>query len=128
MFQPMSISGAGSPGVASSALDLRLVALEQHDLDRQMRLLVKVTAHPFPDRDDLRIVCDRAHPDRAAHGFHLCLLHKSALGSPAIVPKMSEQRHPEHRPADELAQDVARRRHDDAGVGVAEEAFDAGML
>jgi hypothetical protein len=37
----------------------------------------------------------------------------------------SEQGHPENRLADELAQNVARWRHDNTGVGVSEQAFDA---
>jgi transposase len=39
-----------------------------------------------------------------------------------------EQRQPQHRLADELTQDVASRRHDRAGVSIAEQPFDGHML
>ena len=47
--------------------DLRLVALKQHHLDGQARLLVKVPSHALPDTDHLRIICDGTYPDCPAH-------------------------------------------------------------
>ncbi len=60
------IAGCGQKGAY-----LRLVTLEQHDLDWQARLLVKVMSHAFPDRDHLRIVRNSTYPDCSAHE---CLL------------------------------------------------------
>jgi hypothetical protein len=54
-------------GASQKRVNLRLVALEQHDFDRQMRLLVKVASHAFPNRHDLRIVGDGSYPDRSRH-------------------------------------------------------------
>jgi hypothetical protein len=45
-------------GAGQKRVNLRLVALEQHDFERQMRLLVKVASHAFPNRHHLRIVRD----------------------------------------------------------------------
>src|ERR1700730_13143347 len=84
--------------------DLRLVALKQHDLDRDMRFLVKVASHAPPDPDPLRIICDGTYPDRPAHD---CF-------SP------SKQRYSQDGLADEFAQDISRRRHDSACMGVTE--------
>jgi hypothetical protein len=44
--------------------DLRLVALEQNDFDRELCILDEVAPHPLPDRDDLGIVGDGANPQR----------------------------------------------------------------
>ncbi len=57
------IAGRGQEGAY-----LRLVTLEQYDLDGDARLLVKVASHAFPDRHHLGIVRDGTHPDRSAHG------------------------------------------------------------
>jgi hypothetical protein len=56
------VTGQGEEGS-----DLRLVALKQNDFDGEMRFLVKVPSHSFPNCDHLRIVCDGTYPDRPAH-------------------------------------------------------------
>src|SRR5262249_4900841 len=44
-------------------LNLGPVSLEQYDFNREPRLFLKVSAHAFPDCDDLRVVRDGAKPD-----------------------------------------------------------------
>jgi len=48
--------------------NLHLIALEQHDLDRQLRFIVEVPPHAFPDRYHLWIVRDGSYPNRSIHG------------------------------------------------------------
>ena len=76
----MSMRGHRIAGEAR-ARHLRLIALEQHDLDGQMRLLVKIAPHSFPDRDHLRIVRDGPHPD--------CSLMVTSFGTPSTERKRS---------------------------------------
>src|SRR6516164_4291388 len=52
-------------GASQERANLRWVALEQYNLNRQLRLFVKVASHAFPNRHHLWIVCDSSHPDRA---------------------------------------------------------------
>jgi hypothetical protein len=44
-------------------LHLCLIRLKQHDFDWQAGFLAEEPAHAFPDRDDFRIVRDRAKPN-----------------------------------------------------------------
>src|SRR6516162_9637640 len=52
-------------GAGQERANLRFVTLEQHNLNWQLRLIVKVAPHAFPNRHHLWIVCDSSHPDRA---------------------------------------------------------------
>ena len=45
-----------------------------------------------------------------------------------VALRCSEQRHSQHRLADEFAQHVARRRHHSARMGIAEQALDGHVL
>src|SRR5215472_2915865 len=60
-------AGHGRAGRRQEGLDLRLIALEQDDLDRKIALLVKVAPHAFPDGDHLGVIGNGPHPDRPAH-------------------------------------------------------------
>src|SRR5262249_26276720 len=44
-------------------IDLGFVTQVKDDLDGQVRLTMEVLPHPFPDRDDLRIISDCAEPE-----------------------------------------------------------------
>ena len=94
---------------------LHLVALKQHHLDVEMRFLVKVMPHALPDRNHLRIICDGTYPDRPAH---------VASRSTLEIQMRSEQRYSQNGLADEVAQNIARRRHHCARMGIAEQSLD----
>ena len=111
--------------------DLRLVALKQHHLDRQARFLVKVSSHALPDTDHLRIVCDGTYPDRPAHDCFSPVtldIQMRSIRLPSAAKRRSalasEQRYSQDWLADELAQNVARRRHHSARMGIAEQPLD----
>src|SRR5271154_3552575 len=94
-----------------------------------MRFFVKITSHPLPNHNHLRIVCNSSHLDRFAHSS------PTVLWQPRFTRRLSvslafglEELHPEQRLPDKLAQDVARWRHDCPRVRVTEQAFDTQML
>ena len=107
--------------------DLGLVALKENDLNGQMRFLVKVAAHSLPDRHHLRIVGNSSQPDCFAHRLSQFFC-PPCQDIPWCGLDVLEERHSQQRLPDELAQNVARRRHDSARMRIAEQAFDVQML
>ena len=63
--------------------DLGLVTLKENDLNGQVRFFVKVTPHPFPNRNHFRIVGYSSQPDCLAH---ICFTH-SSLSSLSAAPQ-----------------------------------------
>src|SRR5262245_47384498 len=107
---------------------LRLIALEEDNFDRKPRFFMKIAAHAFPDRYYLWVIGYGANPNCSTH-FGSSGARRSVaifvLGRPS---SQSEQRQSEHSASDEFAQNVSRRRHDSAGMGVAKQPLHAGML
>src|SRR5689334_10016993 len=110
-------------GLGEKSCDLRLIALKQHDLNREMRFLVKIVPHSLPNRDDLRIVGNSAQPDCFAHNPPPRNFTKNILSTGLL-----EERHSQKGFPDELAQNISRRRHHSPGVRIAEESLDTQML
>jgi hypothetical protein len=88
---------------------------------------MKVASHAFPDRDDVRIICNGPNPNR--------LVPRPVLSNVCHFPSaffkevpLSEQRHSQDRPGDDLEQHVAGGCCDGTCMGIAEQTFDAQVL
>src|SRR5258707_406899 len=53
-------------------------ALQLQEVNGKNRCVMKIAPHPFPNRNDFRIVCDSSQPDYFAHGV-LCSCQKSGI-------------------------------------------------
>jgi hypothetical protein len=105
---------SGIAGRRQYGANLRLVTLEQHDLNGQVRLLVKVASHAFPDHDHLWIVSHSTYPDCSAHDLlsRFNVLRPGAITRRWVILSerdpvllcawVLEERHSQNRPCDEF--------------------------